>query len=436
MFKTIEIKPGSENDIEDPREQDLRDFLAESARLETLTHYPNPKFKPSNSGPTKKHIDKDNERLTEREKQAKRREEEALKFRQNIPNFLIPKDIPDRQIPLDFVIDNMESSQLVILTAPGGTGKGWLELQLSLAIGSVAVQHKDGLWCPFKIWKKHKKEGEKVLFISVEDSRTVVINRLVAIRYYFKDKGLEQVFDDAMKNVDIIALGGGKIPHLMVKNGNQQDLPSEGELIKILQELLEQNKYRFIILDPLGKLHSLNEGSNEDMTFLLSTLEEYILKVYNTAVLISHHESKAGINRDMEADTAGGRGASALATAVRAAQTIQSMTIAEAKKRGIVKENNDVGEGETDDIDHEERLSWVQYRKAGKVNNSPRSNDDYVWLKRNEFGVLLPGTPPQRETKKPKKQKVNKIPRLDDVLADNARAISRLPDLFELEGEE
>ncbi|KJV07218.1 hypothetical protein VZ95_20165, partial [Elstera litoralis] len=115
---------------------------------------------------------------------------------------------------------------------------------------------------------------------------------------------------EAIENIDIIAMGGGRAPKLAVRQGNQQDLPSAGPLLKILRDLITKNKYRLIILDPLGKLHELNENSNEDMTRLLEMIEDEVIKEVekigtNCTVLISHHESKAGLTREMEADSAG-----------------------------------------------------------------------------------------------------------------------------------
>ncbi|WP_156995465.1 hypothetical protein [Elstera litoralis] len=86
------------------------------------------------------------------------------------------------------------------------------------------------------------------------------------------------------------------------------------------------------------------------------------------------------------------------------------MTLLEAKKREMIKES--LEEDDEGEIDHEERLSWVRYKKAGKVNNSPRTNDDFIWLKRSEGGILLPGDPPApKKTKTGVKERVAKTHR-------------------------
>lgn len=336
---------------------------------------------------------------TPRELAAEAREAEAAKWEKTIPSLMVTKKLPQFPTALDYVIDNFEANQLAILSAPGGTGKGWLELQLGIAIASSAIRKKDGLWCPFNIWKKHIPHGEKVLFITVEDSPIVVQNRLIAIRKYFEEKGIKDEFEDAMIRFDILALGGGKIPLLAIREGNQQDLPSPGPLLKILRDSIKKNDYRFIILDPKAKLHSLDENSNQDMTELLALIEEHVLKGTKCGMLIAHHENRGGTNREMESDSAGGRGASAIVNSVRVAQTLQSMTVKEADKRGLLKAEQD----DEEEIDHSERLQWLQYRKAGKVNNSARSGKDYLWLRRNLDGVLLPESPP-----KPKKKQAPK----------------------------
>ncbi|KJV07079.1 hypothetical protein VZ95_20300, partial [Elstera litoralis] len=206
------------------------------------------------------------------------REQQAQNWEKNIPAMTVRRDLPTIPTPLDFVIDNFESAQLAIITAPGGTGKGFLEIQLSIAVAARAIKdEKTGkLHCPFKIWQKTKEEGEKVLFLTVEDSKIVIENRLIAMRNHFNANNITG-FKEAIENIDIIAMGGGRAPKLAVRQGNQQDLPSAGPLLKILRDLITKNKYRLIILDPLGKLHELNENSNEDMTRLLEMIEDEVI---------------------------------------------------------------------------------------------------------------------------------------------------------------
>lgn len=347
---------------------------------------------------------------TPRQLREEERAAEADRWEKTIPAVMVTKNLPRLPTVLDYVIDNFEASQLAILSAPGGTGKGWIELQLGIAIASTA-RKKDGL-CPFGIWRKHRNYGEKVLFLTIEDSKTVVENRLIAIRHHFESIGLSDDFEDALTRFDVMALGGGKIPKLAIREGNQQDLPSPGPLLKILRELIIKEGYRFLIIDPLLKLHSLNENSNEDMTELLALIEQHVLKGTGCGLLLAHHENRGGTNREMESDSAGGRGASAIVNSVRVAQTLQSMTVKEAEKRGLLKADED----DEEEIDHSERLQWLQYRKAGKVNNSARSGKDYMWLRRNPDGVLLPESPPKKKKQRATKPKSKSFGGgLDDV---------------------
>jgi regulatory protein RepA len=347
-------------------------------------------------------------KLTPREIAAEERKRMADLFENSIPAIAITgeTELPILRFSLDYIICKMEVSALALLAGVGGIGKGILALQLCFAIAGIShIDQKTKIAkCAFGIWKKHKPHGDKVIYLTCEDSDKVIKNRMISIRYYYEDlypgdkeKGLRE-FEEARKNIIVIPIGGGRIPKLGIREGNQQDLPSPGPLLPILARLIKQHGAKMLIVDPLAKLHLLSENSNEDMSELFQMIEE-VIKPLGCGCLLIHHDGRGAQNRDMQSDSGSGRGASAIGYSVRVAQSIQAMTVAEAKKRGIIKDiEEDDDESEADQ--HAERLQWLYYKKSQKENNGPKTGDDFVWLKRNEHGVLLPETPPSPEKKK------------------------------------
>lgn len=197
------------------------------------------------------------------------------------------------------------------LVAPGGVGKTSLRLAqyLALATGRRLTGH-------------HVFVRARVLLVSLEDDRDEIRRRIAAARIHH---GVDLA---ELKGWLFYATTGLKL--IDIKNG----APVLGPLEAQLRAAIERRKPALVALDPLVKLHALEENSNTGMDQVCSLLTRLAME-YDIAVDLLQHAKKG---QTTAGDADAGRGASAVRDAARLVYTLTRMTEDEAKTFGISPE--------------------------------------------------------------------------------------------------
>ncbi len=188
-------------------------------------------------------------------------------------------------IPRDFVLPGLPSGKLAILSAPGGTGKSFLLLELGLAVASGE---------PVILGIVPDAAGP-TRYISFEEDETDIHNRLVALFQTFSiSPPVETFFPSAMEGENLPLIKGGE------KNV---------EAIKYLENVCEG--MRLVILDPLSRLHESDENSNSEMKRVMQVLISIARKT-RCAIIVAHHTSKSAVLNGQGDLQQSARGASCL----------------------------------------------------------------------------------------------------------------------------
>lgn len=259
---------------------------------------------------------------------------------------------------LDFLWDGgMLVGTVGALIAPGGAGKSFFGLAAGLAISAHGAKGESD------ILKLNPTKQGVVNYYVLEDPKSVLRQRLHAIRSYISDEASEEV----KKNL--------KIRPMVGKLGF--DFVNPYTKLKIIEHCTGS---RLIIIDTLSRAHTYDENKNGEMSQLLKELE-YIAEQTGAAVLFLHHTSKSSA-KDGEVDAQqAARGASALIDNARWAGFVQTMTKEESER--VFPEDkydeNPIGE--------KLRGFYVRYG-VSKQNYSKRTSD--VWFERQKGGVLIP----------------------------------------------
>lgn len=217
-------------------------------------------------------------------------------------------------IPRDFVLPGLPSGKLAVMSAPGGTGKSFLLLELALAVAS----------------------GEPVIsgivpdaagptrYISFEEDETDIHNRLVALFQTFSiSPPVETFFCSALEGENLPLIIGGE------KNE---------EAVKYLENICEG--MRLVILDPLSRLHSADENSNSEMKKLMQVLISTAKKT-RCAIIVAHHASKNAVLSGQGSLQQSTRGASCLTDDPRLVLTLSRKSTPLDKKSQYEDEEDD-----------------------------------------------------------------------------------------------
>ena len=188
----------------------------------------------------------------------------------------------DHWIPRGFV---------TLLSAPGGTGKGSVALEVALAAAGAIDSFPDGT---------HASEpGGAVYYVSFEDELRVVLNA----RAHAFGAG----------PTDAIKVAGGREVSAAMERSETNDP------LAVLEEMRGSDPQppTLIIIDPLVEMVGslgLNENDNGEMASLMGDIREYAER-WECAVLIVHHTRKGSA---AGAAAEASRGASAISNAARA----------------------------------------------------------------------------------------------------------------------
>jgi RecA-family ATPase len=249
--------------------------------------------------------------------------------------------------PPDFVWKGFLRGTAGGLIAAGSTGKSYLSIELGMCVAS-AVANAALLQLEIPV-------HGPVTIVNAEDPEQIVWERIHAIGKHMKPEDYKAMAD----NIEIVSLFGRA----------ETDMMDASFLVEMLEYAHDT---RLIIFDTLNRLAgTADENSNGEMGLLLKKFE-FIASRANTGVLILHHSSKAASSNGQQHKQESSRGASAITSNLRWQGYMQCMTEDESKAMGVP------------DVD---RHSYVRFG-GNKENYGVKTSD--IWLKRHDFGVLLP----------------------------------------------
>lgn len=207
--------------------------------------------------------------------------------------------------PLDFVLPGLLIGTVSLLLGAGGVGKSNFAVQTSISVG--IGRDVFNLWGDAR--KPFKMKKGKVLYISAEDGKRVVAERLKNAREHLT-RTQKRVLRE---NVQFTVPSSFSI--VTRKDGQLVESDWIRDLHDILREMPE--KPRLIIIDTLNRsLGDANENSSTGMAKIEDALK-VIAEAYSCGVQLVHHtvkgigDGEAGLRADVA------RGSSAAVSNVR-----------------------------------------------------------------------------------------------------------------------
>ncbi len=186
------------------------------------------------------------------------------------------------------------TNSLAMISAPGGTGKSFLSIQLAIRIIAENPEHRVLLWL-----------SEDPLYYT-KDRINKIFNRITP---HLIDKK-----EEILNNIDII---GADKQTIYFNELEKNQLKQLGDELVV--------NYNVVILDPLIAFYSGEENSNSEARAFMNILNRMAQDRLLSIVLIHHHNKGNG-------DGARTRGASAFVDAVRLLYTINTIKIEDDKK--------------------------------------------------------------------------------------------------------
>lgn len=256
--------------------------------------------------------------------------------------------------PRKWLVDRMlMHGAVTLLMAAGSAGKSSVSLALAahLALGMDFAGYKAAKAC-------------KTIVYNGEDDLEEQSRRLLAVCMAYG-------FDYNIVKNQIMLLSSRQIKLDLVAK-EQYRLQRNDVVVKQLTEMASDPDVGLLILDPLVKIHRVDESDNVQMDFVMETLTD-IAYGADISVLALHHTAKGGSSRQEERignmDIA--RGASAIVNAARIGFTLLNASMEDAEMYGL--QDN-------------ERNMWVRMDDAKM--NLALASQNATWF--HKEGVRIP----------------------------------------------
>ena len=297
---------------------------------------------------------------------------------QAMPIDWLRKDPP----PRDWVLENtIPGGSVTVIAGAGGSGKTYLMLDLSVQSAAGGLR-----------FLGMRLNGGSTCIVSAEDRMSDYQSRLYALHRRYAEyltrsgktlkeiaKLLKEREERLAANLHILPAVGIDL-HLIAMTGGS--VHQSVDLDVLIAKLKDVPGLRLIILDPLARLHGLDENSNGVMTAAISAAERIATET-GAAVLVVHHVSKdAASKKSTHAHV--GRGGSALSDGARSVLVMQSVDSPPSGRRLL----HDGFGGAIAEVDNKMYASGrvVQLVHA-KANHAPRQPD--MFLLRDEASGAL-----------------------------------------------
>lgn len=197
----------------------------------------------------------------------------------------------------EWIIPGLRAGQVALVTAPGGTGKSYLLLEIAMSVASGTTL-LPGL---------EAKTAGKVCLLNFEDDSFDIQQRGNAILRNFKN------LNPSEENLYVASMSGQTLSLLNSRGEiNEEDVSWLKEQCKDM---------RLVVLDPLSHLHTADENSASQMSKLVQVLKG-IGQETGTGIIIAHHTSKASALNGQADLQQSARGSSALVDASRVVMTL------------------------------------------------------------------------------------------------------------------
>ena len=181
-----------------------------------------------------------------------------------------PSDLEDRPPEQEWLVDGLWGRQAVgIIGGEPKCGKSFLALDLAVAVAA-------GVPC---LRRFQTDQPGPVLMFAAEDAGHIVRRRL---------QGIARAGGADFEALDIAVID---VPALRLDHRNDRQR---------LEETVERVRPRLMLLDPLVRLHGVDENTVADIAPILGFLRD-LQRRFETAVLLVHHSRKSGATRPGQA---------------------------------------------------------------------------------------------------------------------------------------
>jgi len=181
-----------------------------------------------------------------------------------------PADLEDRPRQRQWLVDGLWGREAVgIVGGEPKCGKSFLALDLAVAVAA-------GVPC---LRRFETDQPGPVLMFAAEDAGHIVRQRL---------QGIAAAAGADFQNLDIAVID---VPVLRLDHRNDRQR---------LEETVERIRPRLVVLDPLVRLHGVDENTVADIAPILGFLRD-LQRRFETAVLLVHHSRKSGATRPGQA---------------------------------------------------------------------------------------------------------------------------------------
>ena len=269
----------------------------------------------------------------------------------------------------DFVYGQKETFEMIIpgflkgtvgvLLGPGAVGKSFFALEFAMAAAGGG-QHGTNI-----LGLKILAKPGKILYLSAEDPKPIIKNRVLDIVGHFGEEGKRLI----VSNLKIKGVSDA-MPDLHQKDEEKEKNRINLDALKIIKMA---EGCQLIILDTFIRFHSADENSNNDIAGVVKTLE-FVAGMTGASVLILHHVNKSAVRNaeGKDSETADSRGATSLTDNCRYVMNLASIRKKEAENFGIPASDRKF------------------YVKLTVTKQNFEEIPNVKWLKRTEGGVLVP----------------------------------------------
>ncbi len=201
------------------------------------------------------------------------------------------RDFMQREYTIDPAVDGLfDQSEIVLINARSGTGKGFITTELALDMGAARESKGQNDFNENLLWGKfHIPKMRRTLFVQTENRNARTQQKIRAM--FSKNPGFERALD----NVGFYSL-------------DNEDIRSSGSFMSDaflgrMKNIVLEHHFDTIIFDPLGNFLDVDENDNRQVNTSLQRLVDF-QKQCGVTIILVHHIGKSN-DKD-------GRGASAI----------------------------------------------------------------------------------------------------------------------------